>query len=138
MTMPDPVITKVALTFDSTPVGIGFATILRKPMAQNPPRIDDKIVVVADLELPAEQTGADYAENTKLHPLLQFEARVATVFDAVLNVTWSNTPKRVARQKTFTGTIWVDVMAAALLYCNNEVAKLVAALLVRETALHGA
>jgi len=138
MAMPDPTITKVTLTFDSAPVGIGFATILLKPMGQDPPRVDDKVVVVADLELPAEQTGADHAENTRLHPLLQFEARVATVFEQVLNRDWSNTARRVARQKTFTGTVWVDVMAAALLYCTNEVAKITTALLARETALHDA
>ena len=138
MTMPDPSITKTPLTFAGSPVGIGFATITLTPKGQDPPRIDDKVVVLIDLELPAEQTGYDYPENTRLHPLLQFESRVATVLDAVLTRDWSNTAKRVARQKAYTGTVWADVMAAALLYANNEVAKITAALLAREETLDDA
>lgn len=137
MTMPDPTITKVALTSGGAPVGIGFATIILTPKGQDPTYVDDNLIVLIDLELPAEQEGYDHPECVRLHPLLQFGDRVATVFDTKLTRDWSQTPKRVARQHVVNGTIWATIMTAAATYAANEVAKITTALAVRDAEMAG-
>lgn len=111
---------------------IGSAIVKTYEKGQVDPDTSDQVEVVVELELPASPTGAQ-----TLHEELQFGSLV-NVFGGDLEHNWSQVTGKVARQQTYTGTVYATLFSTAQGYAATELAKLTTALSTRDAALTAA
>ncbi len=111
---------------------VGSAIVKTYEVGQQDPSVSDEVQVAVELELPPDSSGVQ-----TLHEELQFGTLVS-LFGGDLTHDWSEISGKVARRRTYTGTVYATLFTTAQDYATTELTKLTDALTARNAALTAA